>query len=92
MPISKQWSSYKNQTLPNQLGVYELAYNKKTVYIGSGNIANRIANHDAKGWNITNVRYEVTNSKRRARQRERAEQRQYRRKNNRLPKYNKRIG
>jgi len=92
MPISKRWSQYKSLDLPNQIGVYELGYNKNIIYIGCGDVANRISRHDRKNWNFNHIRYQITNSRRRAKQRERAEQRNYKEKYGRLPKYNYRIG
>ena len=93
MPLSKRWAPYaKGQvTIPNQIGVYELAYNKQCIYIGSGNIADRIASHDADGKPITNIRYEITNSRTRALQRERAELHAFGQSKREIPKYNSEI-
>ena len=89
MPITKQWSAYTGtDSLTNNIGVYELAYNKQCVYIGEGRIATRVGHHESKGWNITHVRVEETNSKRRAEQRESALLKQYYKKNGRTPKHN----
>jgi len=92
MPLAKRWSTYKELDIPNQLGVYELGWCGNVVYVGNGDIANRIACHDRKEWNFHQIRYEITNSKKRAGQRERAELRIFRDEKDRLPKYNSRIG
>jgi hypothetical protein len=88
MPLKRKWSKYNGLNLPNQIGIYELGYNKRVIYIGEGDIADRIARHDQRGMNFTHVRYEITNSKRRAGQRERAELRSYKKKHGGTPKYN----
>lgn len=93
MPLAKQWSTYKELDIPNQVGVYELGWSKNVVYIGKGDIANRIACHDRKEKvNFHQIRYEITNCRQRAGERERAELRNFKEKKGRLPKYNFRIG
>lgn len=91
MPLSKRWARYENATIPSEKGVYELAYNKNLIYIGSGSIADRIAHHDADGKPITHIRYTVTNSTRRALQRERKQLSEYGSSKRELPKYNTEI-
>lgn len=92
MPLSKRWAPYTNATIPDQVGVYELGYNKQLIYIGSGTIANRIASHDSDGKPITHIRYEITNSRTRALQRERSELHSYgTSRRGDLPKYNTEI-
>lgn len=94
MPLSQGWTKYEAGAPPGQVGVYELSYNKQSVvYIGSGGIAGRLRQH-AQDSNLTFTHYrcEITNSRRRARQRERAEQRQFERKKGRLPSHNKQVG
>lgn len=93
MPLAKPWSTYSSLNIPNQIGVYELGWAKNIVYIGEGDIAKRIACHDAKEEvNFQQIRYEITNSKKRAEQRERAELRRFKQKNDQLPKHNFQIG
>lgn len=89
MPLSKQWASVsRSERFPNQVGVYELAYNKNLINIGSGTIAERLA---AKNFNFTHYRYTITNSRTRARQIERRELKNYGSRERELPKYNSEI-
>lgn len=94
MPLAKKWSDYTSgniRNIPNVYGVYELGYNKRIIYIGSGELAHRIQEHEREAKTVTNYRFEKTGSRKRARQRERAELKEYRREHGRLPKYNDRI-
>ncbi len=83
---------------PDQIGVYELGWSGrsesgyKIVYIGSGRINNRLRSHyySDKTWAV--YRCEITNSTRRARQRERRELRRFERTHGRLPRFNLQIG
>lgn len=94
MGISKKWSQATdpkiNQT-PTNVGVYEFAYNKRTVYVGSGTIQDRLQAHNRSSYSMTHFRYEETNSRVRARQRERKLLKQFQRQEGRLPKYNDEI-
>jgi len=92
MPIVKRWSKITGFQVPDQLGIYELGWSGNLVYIGQGRIADRITRHTTKAWSFNQVRYEVTNSKQRAEERERAELRNFGEREKELPKYNSRIG
>lgn len=92
MPLARGYSKYRPEKPPNQIGVYELAYGGNIVYIGSGNIYDRLQDHNRNNISFRKYRCKVTNSTDRARQIERREQRNYRDQNGRLPKYNKQIG
>lgn len=83
---------------PDRLGVYELGWPAPTetgyavVYIGSGRIRDRLRAHfqSEKTWAV--YRCEVTNSTKRARERERREQRRFLEDQGRLPRFNERVG
>lgn len=92
MPLARRWSTYSGLDIPNQSGVYELAWSNTVVYIGKGDVANRIVHRDRKIWSFNRIRYQITNGSRRAEQRERAELRDHRDKNGHLPKYNSQFG
>lgn len=80
------------------IGVYELGWpaptdtGYATVYLGEGNIKDRLQAHarSDKTWAV--YRCIVTNSKRRAKQIERRELIRYREEYGCLPRYNRRIG
>lgn len=92
MPLAQGWATYRLGKPPNAVGVYELAYGGNLVYIGSGNISSRISDHDDDPrMNFHKYRSKVTNSRRRARQIERRELRNFQNKHGSLPKYNDRI-
>lgn len=98
MPLSQPFTTWKPGKPPSNKGVYELGRPSPTesgyavVYIGSGTIDARLRAHARTKDNWCVYRCEVTTSTRRARQRERAEQRQFVARNGRLPHYNDRIG
>ncbi len=82
--------------IPDVIGVYVIGNtSKKTIYIGEGRIKDRVKAH-VKNPKFTDAAYfmiEVTNSKRRAQQRERALHRAYIKKyNTGLPKHNTHLG
>ena len=82
----------------NAYGVYELGDSDgEIVYIGNGRIRDRLNAHFLRGRDpiprVSLYRFEVTGSKERAEQRERAEIRAYMRSHNReCPMYNERLG
>lgn len=89
MPLQKRWAKIHNvRPLPNEIGAYELAYNKNLINIGSGVIGDRVP---AKDFTYTHIRWEVTKSRRRAVQMERRELFNYGSKDSELPKYNSEI-
>jgi hypothetical protein len=92
--ISKKWSDATGARIaqaPANVGVYEFAYNKRTVYVGSGTIRDRLQAHNRSGYSMTHFRYEETNSRMRAVQRERKLLKQFQKRKGRLPKYNDEI-
>lgn len=98
MPLSQPFAPWEPTKPPTARGVYELGRPAPTetgyavVYIGSGIVRDRLRAHAQTKDHWSVYRCEVTNSTRRARQRERAEQRQFRDQTGRLPFYNDRIG
>lgn len=98
MPLSQPFSIWLPEKPPTNKGVYELGRPAPTetgyaiVYIGSGSINRRLRDHSRKKDYWCVYRCEVTNSTQRARERERAEQRRFVEKKDRLPFYNKQIG
>ena len=100
MPLNFPFTRYNppETSGPDQIGVYELGWPAPTfsgyavVYIGSGQVSSRLRNHwrGDKTWCV--YRCEITNSTRRARERERREQRRFKNQKERLPKFNLRIG
>jgi len=101
MSITKKWSRYTKdniRTIPSVYGVYELSDGSKhTVYIGEGNLHDRLLAHFAAGSDPTPgtsyFRYVTTGSKQRAVQRQNALLSEFMKKHGRLPKYNqKRYG
>ncbi len=79
-------------------GVYELGDSDgEIVYIGHGRIGNRLNDHFLRGRDpiprVSLYRFEITGSKERAEQRERAEIRAYMRNHDgECPMYNERLG
>jgi hypothetical protein len=98
MPIQQAFTRYQPDKPPDRVGVYELGrpantpIGYKTVYIGSGRVYDRLQCHhrSSKCWSV--YRVELTQSTRRARQRERVHQRRFVDREGRLPIYNDRIG
>ena len=97
MPLSNPWTKWEPHKPPNVVGVYELGHitfgEIRLVYIGKGIIDKRIRAHNRDG----NKRFEYYRcirycDRKRAGERERAEQRKFRRQNGNLPTYNKRVG
>ena len=89
MPFAKRWTKDSNIDIyPDEVGTYELGYNKNVINIGSGVIRERL--HD-KDFNFTHVRLKITNSRRRALQIERRELKNYGEEKRDLPKYNHEI-
>lgn len=92
--IGKRWTSRSNalDRAPDQIGVYSLAWSGSIVYIGSGNIDDRLQAHtnDRISWN--QARWKLTNRTDRARQKERKFLRQFKARHGQTPKYNDRIG
>lgn len=93
MPLYGRPVPYTDGSGPNQIGVYELWWSDNVVYIGSGVIRDRLADH-ARNPEMNWQRYKcnITNDKRRAEQIERREQRQFEASHGRPPRYNERIG
>lgn len=100
VPLSFPFTTYDPPGTPGPdlIGVYELGWPAPTdsgyavVYIGSGRIRQRLQEHNRSNKSWVAYRCEITNSTRRARQRERREQRRFRDFVGRLPKFNKQIG
>ncbi|WP_422005396.1 DUF7508 domain-containing protein [Roseivirga pacifica] len=100
MPIKKRFSDYikeKVQSEDNFYGVYELANSSnEIIYIGEGKIRTRLKAHLPYGQHpvrgAKKYRVEYTYSKRTCEQRERALQRDFRKKNGRLPSFNLQLG
>jgi excinuclease UvrABC nuclease subunit len=101
MPIAKKWSRYTKdniRTIPGVYGAYELSDGSKhVVYIGEGNLQDRLLAHFAASSDptpgISYFRYVTTGSKQRAVQRQNALLSEFMKKHGRLPRYNqKRYG
>lgn len=100
MPLCFPFTTYDTRDTPgpDQIGVYELGWPGRTnsgykiVYVGSGRIRDRLRSHYYSNKNWAVYRCEITNSTKRARERERREIRRFKRYNGRLPKYNSQIG
>ncbi len=98
MAIAQPFTPYTPEKIAERIGVYELGRpaptptGYKVVYIGSGRLAARLGEHarSDKHWCV--YRVEITNSTRRARQRERVHQRRFLNREGTLPFYNDRIG
>ena len=96
MPLEKKWSTYtKNnvrETEKNTLGVYELGNDDDILYIGEGQVQNRLLDHFSDGSDPTpgcsNYRVEYSGVKETAVSRQNAELRKYEKQHGRLPKYN----
>lgn len=99
MPISKRWSKFNWKRLddvPNVYGVYELADGHDyPIYFGSGHLRSRLKYWKRSGnpciAQAVKFRCEEYRSKNRSRQRKRALLREFKRKNGRLPRCNKRL-
>ena len=97
MPLSNPWTPWERGKPPEVVGVYELGHmtfgEVRLVYIGSGSIARRVRCH-ARDEQKTFEFYRClrTCDRRRARQRERSEQRQWLDNHGHLPTYNSRVG
>ena len=100
MPIAKRWSMftlYSLNVVPNVFGVYELADGRDIViYIGSGKLHDRLthwkSSDDPCIRQARKFRYEELYADERCRQRERALQREFKKKHGRLPRCNERTG
>ena len=101
MPLSVRWSAFNKKTVlaePNSYGVYEIGGSDgQIMYIGQGRIKDRLNSHFVGGehpvGHSAKYRKEITGSKQRAEERERAELRTYVESNDgHLPPYNKRLG
>jgi hypothetical protein len=104
MSISKKWSRYTKDSIvmkSNCFAVYELAHKEtgEILYIGEGRLKNRLLAHfpDQKRpeeivVGANSYRYELTGSKLRCEQRERALLKEYVKKHGKYPKYNSRLG
>ena len=101
MPLLIKWSAFdKNNVLAesNSYGIYEIGDNDgKIRYIGEGRLKDRLNSHFVGGEEpiprSAKYRKEVTGSKQRAEERERAELRAYSRTHDgNLPPSNKRLG
>jgi len=94
MPLQTRFHKFDPERPPDVIGVYELAWaDNAIIYIGSGVIRNRICTHarDTSKF-FHSYRCLVTHDRRRARQIERREQRKFRDRKDRLPKYNHQVG
>jgi hypothetical protein len=100
MPLYKKWSSFNKDNVLSETdayGVYELGDSAgEIVYIGQGRIRLRLNSHFLNGRHpiprASLYRAEVTGSKQRAEERERAEIRAYFRTHGACPAYNDRLG
>ncbi|WP_206203928.1 hypothetical protein [Thermococcus sp. GR4] len=97
--IFKPWTRFTKQNVQKVsevYGVYEIANAaKETIYIGSGKLRSRLLAHFPRAPDpivgASYFRYEKTGSLERARQRERALLKEYKRKHGKLPKFNQKI-
>lgn len=100
MAINAPFTSYAppDSSGPEAIGIYELGWSADTdtgyrvVYIGSGTISRRLRAHWNSEMTWAVYRCEITNCRRRARERERREQRRFLARHGRLPRFNKQIG
>jgi len=100
MPLFLKWSSFNKANVTEEsesFGVYELADRDGNVlYIGQGRLRARLLAHFITGRTpipgTAKYRAEITGVKERAEQRERAEIRNFIRKNGDCPKFNDRLG
>lgn len=100
MPLYKKWSAFNKENVlaeTDSYGVYELGDKSgEIVYIGQGRISQRLNSHFLGGRHpiprTSLYRAEVTGSKQRAEERERAEIRAYFRNHGTCPAYNDRLG
>ena len=100
MPLFVKWSPYNKTNVsqePDSFGVYELAdRDGQILYIGQGRLRARLLAHFVTGRSpipgASKYRTEVIGVKERAEQRERAEIRNFTRKNGDCPKFNDRLG
>lgn len=101
MPISAKWSIFNKDNIfeePNYYGIYEIGdSNGNIMYIGQGQIKDRLNSHFLNGSHpigrSAKYRVEMTGSKQRAEERERAELLAYTRTHDGdLPPYNQRLG
>ncbi|WP_436907772.1 DUF7508 domain-containing protein [Halosimplex marinum] len=94
MPLQTRFHRFRPDRPSSVIGVYELAWGDDAiVYIGSGVIRDRLRTHARDpSKHFHSYRCIVTNDRRRARQIERREQRKFRDRKDRLPKYNHQVG
>jgi len=94
MPLQTRFYEFERSRPPDVVGVYELGWSDGSiVYIGSGVICTRICEHQRdQNKRFSLYRCRITNDRRRARQIERREQRKFRKRHGRLPRFNHRIG
>ncbi len=96
MAIAKRWSIFRKERVKeiyNVYGVYELANGSKDViYIGEGKLKDRLLAHVTDGSDpipgASYFRYETTNGKDRAVQRQNALLAEYVREHGHLPRFN----
>ena len=100
MPIFLKWSAFNKDNVseePESFGIYELADKFGNIlYIGQGRLRSRLLSHFIAARSpipgAAKYRTEVTGVKERAEQRERAEIRNFLRRNGDCPKFNDRLG
>lgn len=96
MPLSNSWAKWKPSKPPDVVGVYELGkmtYGKiRVVYIGYGIISDRLKTHKRSNKYFDFYRCLRVCDRRRARQIEKREQKNYIDEKGELPTYNERIG
>ena len=100
MPLFQKWSHFDKEHVlsePNSLGIYELGDSSGNIlYIGEGRLHDRLNSHFINGGDpipgTSKYRAEITGSKERAEQRERAELRDYIKTHGNCPRFNDRLG
>lgn len=102
MSIAKKWSYYSKEnvlTEPDNFGVYEIGHKEtgEVLYIGEGHIRTRLLAHVPDGRRnhesvvgADGYRFELTGSKEKAKQRERALLKEFKERYGVLPKFNQR--
>jgi hypothetical protein len=99
MPLPIRWSGYSKESVGvecNNFGVYELGNDFDILYIGEGQVYNRLMAHFPQGSDpvvgTSKYRVEYTGGKDRAVQRQNAELNAYYRAHGRYPYFNTRKG
>lgn len=94
MPLQTRFYEFERSQPSDIVGVYELGWRDGSIaYIGSGVIRTRLWEHERDSdKRVSLYRCRIINDRRRARQIERREQRKFRQRHERLPRFNYQIG